>query len=112
MTSAFYDPATGRLYYTLSGQSSLYYRYFEPQSQIVGGVRFTAQASTADISWSQVSGAFLVGSALYFGNSTNGNLSKTQWANNATVTGTRTTVSGPGIDGNDWRARGLVLVNG
>jgi hypothetical protein len=112
MTSAFYDKATGRLYYTLSGQSSLYYRYFEPQSQIVGGVRFTAQASTADISWSQVSGAFLVGSTLYFGNSTNGNLSKTQWANNATVTGTRTTVSGPGVDGNDWRSRGLVLVNG
>jgi hypothetical protein len=112
MTSAFYDKATGRLYYTLSGQSSLYYRYFEPQSQIVGGVRFTAQASTADISWSQVSGAFLVGNTLYFGNSTNGNLSKTQWANNATVTGTRTTVSGPGVDGSDWRSRGLVLVNG
>jgi hypothetical protein len=112
MTSAFYDKATGRLYYTLSGQTSLYYRYFEPQSQIVGGVRFTAQASTADITWSQVDGAFLVGNTLYFGNSTNGNLSKTQWANHATVTGTRTTVSGPGVDGNDWRSRGLVLVNG
>jgi hypothetical protein len=112
MTSAFYDKATGRLYYTLSGQSSLYYRYFEPESQIVGGVRFTAQGNTADISWSQVDGAFLVGSTLYFGNSSNGNLSKTQWANNQTVTGTRTTVSGPLVDGNDWRSRGLVLVNG
>jgi hypothetical protein len=111
MTSAFYDKATGRLYYTLSGQSSLYYRYFEPQSQIVGGQRFTAQGSTADVSWSQVGGAFLVGGTLYFANSSNGNLSKIQWSNNATVTGTRATVSGPGVDGNDWRTRGLVLVN-
>jgi hypothetical protein len=112
MTSAFYDKAAGRLYYTLSGQSSLYYRYFEPQSQIVGGVRFTAQGSTADVSWSQVGGAFLVDGTLYFGNSANGNLSKIQWTGNATVTGTRTTVSGPGVDGSDWRTRGLVLVNG
>jgi hypothetical protein len=112
MTGAFYDKATGRLYYTLAGQSSLYYRYFEPQSQIVGGQRFTAQGSTGDISWSQLSGAFLVGSTLYFGNSATGNLSKTQWAGNHTVTGTRVTVSGPLVDGNDWRSRGLVLVNG
>jgi hypothetical protein len=112
MTSAFYDKATGRLYYTLSGQTSLFYRYFEPQSQTVGGQRFTAQASTSDVSWSSVGGAFLVGSSLYFANSGTGTLSRIQWANNATVTGTRATVSGPGVDGNDWRARGLVLVNG
>jgi hypothetical protein len=112
MTSAFYDKATGRLYFTLSGQSSLFCRYFEPQSQILGGQRFTAQASTTDVSWSTVGGAFLVGGTLYFSNSGTGTLAKIQWANNATVTGTKSTVSGPGVDGNDWRARGLVLVNG
>ena len=48
-----------RLYFTLSGQTSLFYRYFEPLSQMVGGQRFTAQASTADVSWSQVGGMFL-----------------------------------------------------
>jgi hypothetical protein len=111
MTGAFYDKQTARLYFTLSGQTSLFYRYFEPQSQIVGGQRFTAQGSTADVSWNQVGGAFLVGNTLYFANTANGNLSSIQWANNATVTGTRVTVSGPGVDGNDWRSRGLVLTN-
>jgi hypothetical protein len=112
MTSAFYDKTTGRLYFTLSGQSSLFYRYFEPQSQIVGGQRFTAQGNTTDVSWNTVGGAFLVGGNLYFSNSGTGTLSRIQWANNATVTGTRVTVSGPAVDGNDWRSRGLVLVNG
>jgi hypothetical protein len=111
MTSAFYDNATGRLYYTLSGQPMLFYRYFEPESQIVGGVRFTAQDSTADISWGQVSGAFLVGSTLYFGDSETGDLSAAQLAQGQTVAGTRTTVSGPLVDGLGWQARGLVLVN-
>lgn len=111
MTGAFYDKATGRLYFTLSGQSSLYYRYFEPQSGIVGGQRFTAQGSTSDTTWSQVGGMFLAGGKLYFASTSNGNLYSITWSGNQAVAGTRATVSGPGVDGNDWRGRGLVLTN-
>ncbi len=32
MTGLFYDRATARNYYTLAGNSNLYYRYFETQS--------------------------------------------------------------------------------
>jgi hypothetical protein len=111
MTGAFYDKATGRLYFTLSGQTSLFYRYYQPQSGIVGGQRFTAQASTTDTTWSQVGGMFLAGGKLYFASTSNGNLYSITWSNNQAVNGTRATLSGPGVDGNDWRSRGLVLTN-
>jgi hypothetical protein len=111
MTGAFYDKATGRLYYTLSGQTSLFYRYFTPQDRLVGGQRFTAQASTSDIAWNQVGGMFLAGNKLYWTSTSNGNLFSSTWTNNATVNGTRVTLGGPAVDGNDWRARGLVLAN-
>jgi len=89
----------------------LYYRYFQPHSRIVGGQRFTAQASTADIAWNQVGGMFLAGGKLYFANTSNGNLSSSTWSNNQAVNGSRITVSGPGVDGSDWRSRGLILTN-
>ena len=111
MTGAFYDKATGRLYFTLAGQSSLYYRYFEPQSSMVGGQRFTAQASTADTTWSQVGGMFLAGGKLYFASTSNGNLYSVTWSGNQATNGTRATLSGPTVDGYDWRSRGLVLTN-
>lgn len=111
MTGAFYDKSTGRLYFTLAGQSNLYYRYFTPQSGIVGGQRFTAQASQSDTPWNQIGGMFLAGGKLYFANASNGNLSSVTWSNNQALNGTRVTMSGPGIDGNDWRSRGLILTN-
>ena len=45
ITGVFYDKSAGRLYYSLSGQSQLYYRYFTPQSQIIGAVRFNGPAN-------------------------------------------------------------------
>ncbi len=42
VSGAFYDPPTGRLYYTLTGDSNLYTRYFEPQSGLLGPVITTA----------------------------------------------------------------------
>ena len=38
MTGMFYDPATHRIYYTVSGDAHLFYRGFSPESEIVGAL--------------------------------------------------------------------------
>lgn len=111
ITGMFFDKVTGRLYYTLSGQSSLFYRYFQPESRIVGAVRFTAAANGNGIDWRNTSGLVLDGSTLYVGSSVTGNLAKVGWSGGA-LSGTASDVSGPGIDGNDWRARGTFVYAG
>jgi len=109
--SMFYDRTTGRLYFTEFGDPNLYYRYFEPQSRIVGGQRFTAPVGGAGVDWTQVRGAFLAGSTLYL-TQEDGSLASVQWVGGATVGGTLATVSGPSIDGQDWRAKGVFLFAG
>ena len=103
VTSMSYDPATRRLYYTLYKRTGLYYRLFSPDSgilsqepQVVAGVTLPAD----------LTGAFLVGSSLYYATS-NGDLSRT------VVTGTGAT-STPTVvrrrsDGVDWSSRVLYL---
>ena len=56
-TSMFFS--AGRLYYTLSTSSSLFYRYFTPESGILGADRFTVAGTT---NWNDTGGAFLDGS--------------------------------------------------
>jgi hypothetical protein len=111
ITGMFFDKSAGRLYYTLAGQSQLYYRYFTPQSQIAGAVRFNGPANGNGIDWRNTSGMFLTGGQLYIGSSASGNLATVGWSNGA-LTGVSTDVSGPGIDGFDWRARGTFLFAG
>ncbi len=53
----------GRIYYTLTGKSDLFYRYFSPDSGIIGPDEFTASGG---LSWSDVGGTFLNGSTLYY----------------------------------------------
>jgi PKD repeat protein len=105
ITGMFFD--NGRLYYTLSGQTSLFYRYFTPESNVVGANRFTASASVTGLNFSQVNGMFLAGSTLYWAQSTDGTLRRIQW-NSVTgrpVAGTAQTLS----TGIDWRSRTLFL---
>jgi hypothetical protein len=74
LTSLFYDD--GRIYYTRTGKSQMFWRWFEPDSGVVGADEFT----TADgLDWSQVSGAFLSGSTLYFADSTTTALRKVRF---------------------------------
>ncbi|WP_336921902.1 PKD domain-containing protein [Aquipuribacter sp. SD81] len=107
MTSLFYED--GRLYFTRLDSGRLYWRYFSTQSGIVGAQRFEAQPGGA--AWAQVRGAFLASGHLYWVDATTGDLKRTAWSDGST-SGPATTVSGPGRDGVDWRARALFAVPG
>jgi hypothetical protein len=111
ITGMFYDRLAGRLYYTLSGQSQLFYRYFTPQSQVVGAVRFNGPASGSGLDFGNASGMFLAGGNLYVGSSTSGNLAEAPWSSGS-LTGPAADVSGPSIDGKDWRAKATFLYTG
>ena len=101
LTSMFYD-GKGKLYYTLFGQSGLYARAFSPDSGVVHNRRATT-ATLAD-----AGGAFLNGSQLYYVTKANGNLNRTAF-NDGALGGSSTVVSGPGVDGVDWRAKVLFV---
>lgn len=107
MTGMFFDH--GRLYYTLADDAALYYRYFSPESGIVGAQLFVATGNVAGLAWDHVAGMFLVGGQLYYG-SDDGNLRMAGFGGGV-VTGAPTgPLSGPATnDGNDWRARATFL---
>ena len=46
----------GRLYYTLSGDARLYYRWFTPESGTLGADTFVASGATDGRNWSTVTG--------------------------------------------------------
>jgi PKD repeat protein len=102
MTGIFYDPATHRIYYTMSGQGSLFYRSFLPESHVIGAVRSTATGNVAGLNPSRVRGMFLAQGQLWFGDNATGNLLKmpfTGGAPDGTVTVAENTV--------DWRSLAL-----
>jgi hypothetical protein len=107
MTAMWFDRVTGRLYFTLSGTNRLYYRYFTPESRIVGGIRYEVSAPGIDLT--RVTGGFLAGGNLYY-RTTDGALNRVAWSNGPT--GSSTVVSGPGVDGVSWSSRSLFLFAG
>lgn len=109
-TGLFYD--SGRIYYTMSGNSNLYYRYFNVESGVVGAERRTASSGVSGINFTKVKGMFLGGTKLYWATN-DGNLHAIDWANNSRfgypVADTAEVVSGPMLDGASWGARALFL---
>ncbi|MFI7073137.1 malectin domain-containing carbohydrate-binding protein [Micromonospora sediminicola] len=95
----------GRLYYTLAGQSGLFWRWFTPDSGVVGADRFTVAGAGG---LADAGGVFVSGSTLYKVNRNTGDLSATDWANGA-PTATFTVRSGPAVDGVDWRAKAVFV---
>jgi hypothetical protein len=104
LTGSFYDPATHRIYYTVSGDSRLYYRYFTPESSIVGAQTFTA--GTAGVNFSAVAGMTLAGGRILFGSTSDGWLRSAPFAGGQ-VTGAASVVSTDGT----WRFRALLVPN-
>ncbi|MGC4806590.1 hypothetical protein [Micromonospora sp. DT233] len=101
VTGMFY--ANGRLYYTLSGQAGLFWRWFSPDSGTVGAEKFTVSGATG---FADAGSVFVAGSRIYLVSRTTGKLSSATWANGA-PSGAWTVRSGPGVDGVDWRAKAV-----
>ncbi len=105
-TGMFY--ADGKVYYTRSGQNALYSRFLAVESDVVGAERHSAGAGVGGIDFATTSGMFLVGGRLYVGSSADGNLRRIAFTNGR-PSGTATVVSGPTVDGKDWRSRATFL---
>ncbi|HZN17429.1 MAG TPA: malectin domain-containing carbohydrate-binding protein [Micromonosporaceae bacterium] len=95
----------GRIYYTLSGQSGLFWRWFSPDSGIVGPDKFTVAGATQ---FADAGGVFVSGTKLYLVGRSTGNLSRMDWVNGA-PSGTLTVVSGPTVDAKDWRGKAVFI---
>src|SRR5690625_3979071 len=107
LTGMAYDE--GRLYYTRAGANRLYSRAFLPDS----GVMSQAVREVPGFMPSNLGGVFLdpSGSFLYYSNTADGTLSRIGW-DDGTVQGDAVVVSGPDIDGMDWRGRAMFLADG
>jgi hypothetical protein len=104
MTGMFYDTATHRIYYTVSGDSRLYYRYFTPESAIVGAQTF--QANSGGVNFSTVAGMTLASGRILYGSSADGFLRSVPFSGGQ-VTGGATVVSNDGT----WRYRAIFVPN-
>lgn len=98
LTGAFY--ANGKLYYTRQNQSTLYWRWFSPDSGIIGSQEFTIAGSV----FSHVAGIVASAGTLYYADSRDGSLHSMSFAAGTPDPSTDQTVSTL-----DWRARSLFL---
>ena len=65
LTGAAFDAERGRLYYTIAGDKRLYYRYFTPESGVVGGLPFVASGDEA-LGWHKVRGLLIADGYLHY----------------------------------------------
>ncbi|HYI61797.1 MAG TPA: PKD domain-containing protein [Acidimicrobiales bacterium] len=101
MNGAVYDD--GRLFYTVSGSSTLYMRYFSTENRVVGAVRFDVSGSGGGVSYSQVGGMVLAGPHVYYVDRQAGTLVRATWRPGGGIDGaTRTTVSPANANGLSW----------
>jgi PKD repeat protein len=108
ITAMFFD--SGRLYYSLSGRSELFYRGLTPSTKVVGAVARQA-TNVSGISFANVSAMLLSGGKLYVGDRTTGTLRSVDFADGV-VSGSPVTVSGPGVDGQVWKGRSIFIAPG
>jgi hypothetical protein len=108
LTGMFYD--NGSLYYTIAGDSKMYSRYFEAEDAIVGGQAFVVSGSGDGLDWKNVIGMTMASGHIYY-SLTDGTLYRINFSSRSPVPGTAVAVSGPSIDGIDWRSRGLFLLS-
>ena len=105
MTGLFYERGR-RIYFTRSGSSTLYYRYFNRESDIVGAARLRVSGVSGSFTPALVRGMFTSGRHLYWGRK-DGALRRITWAQNPQSgypRGSATVVSGPTVDAQSWLA--------
>lgn len=104
-TGMFYD--FGRIYFTVAGSNQLFYRYFNPESGVVGAKRLVASDSIPGLNFASVRGMFLGSGRLYWSD-TDGRLRSVAWADGPQsgrpVAGTVTEIDGPA-----WNAKSYFL---
>ena len=100
ISGMFFDGT--RLFYTVSGDTRMHWRYFLPESRLVGALDFTIAGS-----WSDVAGMTMADGKIYFARN-NGNLYSVNFANAAPVAGTEVLVS-PATAGYNWASRGMFV---
>ena len=103
LTGLFY--ANGRIYYTVSGDPKMYFRYFTSESGIIGSDHWAVGPLTPSVDWSSVRGMTLANGKLYFAR-TDGNLYSIGFDGSTPIGGTEALVS-PASDGYDWASNGL-----
>ena len=108
ITSLFFHD--GKMFFTRSGQSSLFRRGFEPESDVVGQQRFSSSA-VSGINYANVRGAFVADGKFYYATTT-GALFRADWSGNSPVGGTSVQVSGPGKDSQTWNSRAMFVYQG
>jgi hypothetical protein len=104
LTGMFYDTATHRIYYTVLGDSRLLYRYFTPESKVVGAQTFVANAN--GVSFASAAGTTLAGGVVLYGSSADGSLRSVPFSGGQ-VTGTPTVLSTDGT----WKSRAMFVPN-
>ncbi|WP_162259877.1 PKD domain-containing protein [Nocardioides sp. Soil777] len=105
LTGTFYDPGTHRIYYTVFNDDRLFYRYFTPESRVVGAQTFVADSGGVGLG--AVAGMTLAGDRVLYGSSADGALRSVPFADGR-VTGGPTTLSTDGT----WRYRTIVAGEG
>ena len=108
LTSLFFY--NGEMFFTRSGQTTMFRRGFEPESDIVGQQRFTIPA-VSGMNFSTMRGAFVANDKFYFATST-GRMYRADWANRSPVANTVVQISGPDRDTQNWASRALFTFEG
>jgi hypothetical protein len=104
VTGMFFESRNNRLYYTAAGDARMFFRYFTPESGVVGAETFVASGVNDGLDWSTTSGLTLASGRIYFSRA-DGKLRSIQFGGGRPVPGTETILSSTG----DWRSRGLFL---
>lgn len=101
---------SGRLYYTRSGDHRLFFRSFSPTSELVGSIEYVASGPNVDgLDWNGVEGMTQAGSEIFYASS-DGDLIRLDLDGTAPVPGTAVAISGPSIDGRDWRTNAMFFL--
>jgi hypothetical protein len=95
----------GRLYYTVEDDSRLYYRYFTPESGVVGTQTFVASGDGDGLDWREVRGLTLASGHIYW-TSSDGGLERLDFTHGRPVAGT-----GERVSGHSSESRGMFVLS-